>query len=429
MHRLIYASEQHQSKALSVHDALKPLFQDIEYSRVFKVEAERPCCFKISHNQGKFAIDTSYYVGVDWVIKDKASIYIQSKLDEDNTQVDVLGMLMESLEAPENLEHLESLFEVDYDTSWIPVPQEKDLLSPFLIVQFLKLLQHIVKKGLKKSYYTVQENLANRVKGKILVGRQLKENIFKNRQTNTVCEYQEFGVNCEENRFLKTVLSFVKAYVYQSETYFTSKQKLVLTQMLNFCEPAFHNVESLKNKHKEVKARRNIFFKDYEEAIRIGHYILKRFSYNISKVSTTASVTPPFWIDMSKLFELYVYRKLKDLFSTVDAVSYHDKYSGGKETDILIKTDGYKAIVDCKYKSQYKDHNPSLEDKRQLAGYTRLKSVYKKLKIPYNEVVDGIIVYSHQESPNYLLKEDLHRKRIEEYISFYKVGISLPVVK
>ena len=113
MHRLIYVAEQHQSKALSVHDDLKPLFQNFEYSRVFKIEAERPCCFKISHNQGRLAIDTSYYVGVDWVIKDKASIYVQSKLDEDNTQVDVLGMFMESLEAPESLEHLESLFEVD----------------------------------------------------------------------------------------------------------------------------------------------------------------------------------------------------------------------------------------------------------------------------------------------------------------------------
>ena len=48
-------------------------------------------------------------------------------------------------------------------------------------IQFLNLLKSIVRKGLKKSYYKVQENLNNKVKGKILVSTHIKQNIFKKR--------------------------------------------------------------------------------------------------------------------------------------------------------------------------------------------------------------------------------------------------------
>ncbi len=75
-------------------------------------------------------------------------------------------MLIDSLEAPENLDHLDNLFDVEYDSPWITIPEQKDLLSPILIVQFLKLVQRIVRKGLKKSYYRVTENIDSHVKGK-----------------------------------------------------------------------------------------------------------------------------------------------------------------------------------------------------------------------------------------------------------------------
>lgn len=428
MHRLIFASEQHQAKMLSVGDHLKPYFINKEYVKVFRLKEETELCFRISHESGEFLIDSSYFIGADWIVQDEVALYIEPKLNDGLQEIDFLGMLMESLDAPENFEHLNSLFDVDYNASWLTIPQKKDLLSPLLIVQFLKLLQSIVKKGLKKSYYTIQTNLTNKIKGKVLVGRQIKENVLKNRLTKTVCEYQEFGFNFEENKFLKTVLSFVKTYVYQSNTYFSEQQKSNLIAILNFCSPAFHTVEELENLHGEIKIQRNVFYKDYQEAFRIGQYILKRFSYNVSRTSSTTCFTPPFWIDMSKLFELFVFKKLKYVFPSPDSVTYHDRFMGRKETDILIKVKGYESVVDCKYKPQYKNHSPSLEDKRQLAGYTRLKGVYKKLNLPYDQVVKGLIVFSHQSCPSNFTEEEVYKERIEEYISFYKLGISLPVV-
>lgn len=71
------------------------------------------------------------------------------------------------------------------------------------MVQFLNVLKSIVRKGLKKSYYKVQENLTNKVRGKVLVGTHIKQNIFKNRLTQNYCEYQVFGEDNPENKFLK----------------------------------------------------------------------------------------------------------------------------------------------------------------------------------------------------------------------------------
>ncbi len=98
---------------------------------------------------------------------------------------------------------------------------------------------------------------------------------------------------------------------------------------------------------------------------------------------------------MSKLFELYVFGKFRKRFPERGALTYHDDFRGGKQTDIIIRAKGFKCVIDCKYKPQYENNAPSLADKRQLAGYTRLKSVYNKLEVSYEKLIPGLIIYSH----------------------------------
>ncbi|MBL0146075.1 MAG: hypothetical protein IPP48_10150 [Chitinophagaceae bacterium] len=89
------------------------------------------------------------------------------------------------------------------DATEVPIEQVEDLLSPLLIVKFLNTLAAIVRKGLKKSYYKKQQNLNSRIKGKILVSQNIKQNILKNKFTSTFCQFEEFGINSLENRLLK----------------------------------------------------------------------------------------------------------------------------------------------------------------------------------------------------------------------------------
>lgn len=427
MYLLLYFSEHYQHKSIGKEcDFIKEFLSQPIYQKAFFHKPEM-LCFKVIPNVDSVSVETKYFVGVDWLITEKIAVYVEPKLNEES-QVDFLGMLLSSLETTENMQHLDGLFHVEYDKPWIEIPVQKDILSPILIVQFLKHVQKIVRKGLKKSYYKITENLNSRVKGKILVSAQIKQNVLKNRSTHTVCNFQEFGINSEENQFLKYVLKFVSSYLSQRQHFFCKEQRLQLQNLLNYCSAAFEHVAELKHIHQKVILSKNVFYKEYEEALKIGNYILKRFSFNINKASSSQTTTPPFWIDMSKLFELYVYRKLKEIFPDQNSISYHDKYSGGKETDILIHTEGYKCVIDCKYKPQYHNDTVSLDDKRQLAGYTRMKSVYKKLGIAEDKIVKGVIIYSHQECVNSFHLYDFFKdeNKIDEYVDFYKIGIRLP---
>ncbi len=258
MAELVYISEQHVRKHLdSLSDEIKAVLVDAQYTKAFHHKTDL-LCFGIYKDEQTISVDSNYFIGVDWIVPQKAAIYVEPKLNKESREVDFLGMLLTSLEATENLNHLDGLFHVDYDQPWITIPTQKDLLSPILIIQFLKLTQRIVRKGLKKSYYRVTENLNSKVKGKILVGEQIKENIVKNRLTNTICNYQYYGINNPENQFLKLVIQFVSSWLSTNE-YFLGSQ---LLSLLQYCRPAFEHVAILDNKHQKIHCKKIHFIKN-----------------------------------------------------------------------------------------------------------------------------------------------------------------------
>jgi 5-methylcytosine-specific restriction enzyme subunit McrC len=163
--------------------------------------------------------------------------------------------------------------------------------------------------------------------------------------------------------------------------------------------------------------------------LKFAKHILKRYGYNISTAHSTVVKTPPFWIDMSKLFELYVFSKLKERFSHNKEVTYHKKFNY-LEPDFIIKSrDGLvKMIVDAKYKPQYQNGNISTEDIRQISGYARLKKVYEFLEFEKDKIIDCLVIYSNQTANRTDFKEDhFSLEEEKEYHRFYKIGIELPV--
>lgn len=159
-------------------------------------------------NQYSCSISSSYYIGLDCFPNLGANVYIEPKINNEEKQVNYVQTLLDSLKEPEKFEHLDGLISTKFNDEWIEIDKQlQSLLTPFLIAQFLSVVKDLVKKGLKKSYYEKVENLNNKVKGKVLVGQQIKQNILKNRYTKTICKFQEFGFDIELNQFLKFVLA------------------------------------------------------------------------------------------------------------------------------------------------------------------------------------------------------------------------------
>ena len=409
-----------------------PFEKDFFYQYTRKFKKEKIDCFRIYSDavNKTHSIANSYFIGVDWIIEKEKAIYIEPKLNNNSTeQTDYLRMLFSALKHPEVAKHTDDLFEIKWDKTPIEIEQDQDLLTPLLVVQYLRLVKEIVRKGLKKSYYKVENNLYPKVKGKVLVSQTIKQNLVKNKPLHTYCSYDEFGLNGLENRLLKKALVFIQRYLpniknLQSEKY--------TTEIFNYINPAFEFVSEEVNLHDIKHTKTNAFYKEYEEAIRLAKLILKRFGYNISKTQDKKITTPPFWIDMSKLFELYAFGLLKDCYG-INAL-YGDKeakLSFGLP-DYLITKDGSKCIADAKYKLVYnKDGNYDIDNIRQLSGYARDKKVIDILNVDIDKIIDCVIIYpleNYNKDPDGFKIDIKQSKDVGNFIQFKKIGIPIPIV-
>ncbi len=381
-------------------------------------------CVAISPGEnGYHHVQLSYFIGVDWINSEKA-IYVEPKLNEGSKQTNYLKMLFDALKHPEVAEYCGELFDIKFTEPYIEIQRQQDLLTPLLVVQFLHIVKEIVRKGLKKSYYKVEQDLRNRIKGKILVGQTIKHNLVRNKPLNIICSYEEFGLNGIENRLLRKALTFVQRYLPTINVHFAK----YTAEVFNYINPAFEKVSEEVNLNDIKHTKTNAFYKEYGEGIHLAKLILKRFGYNISNTQEQEKVkTPPFWIDMSKLFELYTLGLLKDRFGSGVIYHYRRNYN---ELDYLLNKDGFQMVIDAKYKKKYKD-SYKIEDIRQVSGYARLKSVYDELGKNYNEVNDCLIIYpdqidGHIDLKGIDFKDDKYK--IEQFVQFYKIPIRLPLV-
>jgi 5-methylcytosine-specific restriction enzyme subunit McrC len=354
----------------------------------FKGETNRPC-LSISINEEHVSIESSYYIGLGWLRPWDKPVLIEPKVNSDSKKLDHIKMLVEALKEPENLNHLDGLMDIHFDEEWIPVEGDYEVsLTPFLVAQFLMTVRSIVRKGLKKEYYSVTENLQSRIKGKVLVSQQIRDNVVRNRLTNTVCSYQEFGVDSAANRFLKYVLKYVSTQLHNFQE---KSLKDTLIEPLTYCLGGFQTVSDEKFYQFKQKEN-NPLYREYNIAIQLGNQILQLMDHNLTKTSEVKKIYPPHWIDMSKLFELYVFKKLREKFTGYQSVQYHVK-ANYQELDFLINDGDFKAVVDAKYKPRYKSGNPSMEDARQISGYARMNKIYSILKVSDNQLIPAYIIY------------------------------------
>jgi 5-methylcytosine-specific restriction enzyme subunit McrC len=395
-----------------------------DYSKTLTRKKEEQLCFSLRYNKDleDYKIDTSYMIGVDWIVNKELSIYVQPKLNTEVTQIDYLGMLFEALQEPENFKHLNNLYTIDFKAPLIPINQQQDMLTPFLFVEFLQVMKQIVRKGLKKSYYKVTKNLNSRVKGKVLINATIKQNHSHQKMLHNVCTFEEFGYNSIENRILKKALLITQSAVNN----LNGCNTVDLKHVFNYVKPAFDNVDQNIDIRLVKNTKPNPLFKEYTHAIKLAKIILKRYNYTISKTSEQQFKTPPFWIDMTKLFELYVYKKLREICPLKDEVKYHITINR-QEPDFILNKQELKMVIDAKYKPRYRYNGLSMDDARQISGYARMKKMYDELNVSdYSKVLECLVIYPDQKNGIELDKENLRKYPFEKYVMFYKYGIKLP---
>ena len=399
----------------------------------FKLPNRDECCYVVWKDNESYKIRTHYFIGVDRIKSDVKPIYVEPKrnfgYENDNIrEVDYLKMLFTCLKHTEVANNIGKMVMIKWDEPTIEINQIKDVLTPFIIMDFLNVIRAIVKKGLKRSYYKTTKTLNGRIKGKLLVKQTMQIHLSKGNMLHNVCSFDEFGVDNKENRLLKKAIEFVKSYMSSSPL---MKDAHAVSDIINFVSPVFESVSSDIEVEDIKQMKSNTLFKEYDKGIRLAKMILRRFSYNISNTVKQKIATPPFWIEMPILFELYVLSMLRDRFK--DSVHYHTK-TYGNELDFLLKGDNNNNnnnwVIDAKYIPSWK-WGVVTDNVRQVSGYARLKKVYTTLGIEYPAEIKCLIIYPDIEDgvtsfDNVNFADEVNE--LKAYHGVYKLGVKIPVI-
>lgn len=371
----------------------------------------------------------SYFIGADWLNeKEGLSVVVHPK--KEMAKVDYFKMFMTCLENDLSTDYFSLIYGIDCERRYVNCTELQDQVTPLLLIHYLTVLKRLTKRGLRKDYVLQEENLQCKVKGRVLAGDNLRMNVIGRRLDRCCCSFHEYTVDSQENRLLKKALLFTSRFIRKLSSH---DSYVKLSSLTNSLLTQFENVGDEIEVYQIKRVATNRLFKDYNEAVILAKQILKRFGYSIEKINKKGSGTPVFWIDMSRLYEVYVYGLLNEAYGKqilFQVPGYHQCAAD------FIKLDE-KLIIDTKYKPRYEKGNTGIiEDIRQISGYARDEKIISHLNDVRHEteVYPCLIIYPEKQDPNdveitqFNHEENLlqQARKINGFQNFYKLGVRLP---
>ena len=371
----------------------------------------------------------SFKIGAEWMERDKPLV-VTAKRGMEN--IDFLRMFMTCFTSDLAVDSFAEIYKIDLDKPAIKAPGLNSIVSPLIVLHFLGVVNRI--KSLKKGYVHRQENL-KKVKGHIKLLKNERTNIASKRYDRIYCEYDEYSVDIPENRILKKALQFSLGLIKSmssNQTAYPEVKRLILRNLAKF-----DNVGDDVSIYSIGQTHSSKLFREYAEAIRLAKIILRHFDYSITKVGEHEDKVPPFVLDMSLLYEHYVYGLLYE--------AYHEKisYQFSGETgfpDFLYRSRDFKAILDTKYIPKYEKTKLDTYVVRQLSGYSRDLSVLKYLG--YKDIdeeaptppVPCVIIYPTEGQRIFnpfkdKTLQEICTQKVKNLSMFYKLDVPVPTIK
>lgn len=363
----------------------------------------------------------SYKIGAEW-IDEQESLIVTTKHKME--RIDFVRMFMTCFTSDLSLASFSTIYKIYIDKPSIKAPALQSVVSPLLVLHFLGVVSRI--KELKKGYVSRSENL-KKVRGRISILKNERQNIAIRRYDRVFCEYDEYSADIPENRLIKKALLFSQRLLQGLNERSAAVAKLRLNKSLALFREVSDKVEI-----KQVKRlRAHKLFTNYNEAIRLAKLILRLFDYNISKVGSHEGKVVPFWLDMSLLYEHYVYGLLHEAYR--ERITYQFKGETGYP-DFLYKSKEYKAILDTKYIPKYEEKSPDKDVVRQLSGYGRDLRILAHLEYKEASPIPCIIIYPKEgkRKNNPFLGNNLRMlcgESSKDFLEFYKIEVSLPTIR
>ncbi len=244
-------------------------------------------------------------------------------------------------------------------------------LYELFIAMYIREVQKLIKRGIKSSYVTMEENL-NCLKGKILFSENIKRNLAHNERFYV--RYEDYNLHTPENKLIKATLEKLLRL-----TTSTKNAKDIMQLLL-----PFEMIESSKNYDsdfaKVVIDRNN---EDYRLLILWARVFLynKSFTTFSGDINSRAILFP-----MGVVYESYVAKEIKKTFTPYgwDVFVQDHRYHLFTESnnnrfalrpDIVIKKQDKTIVLDTKWKrlvnNRVKNYGILQADMYQMYAYSK----------------------------------------------------------
>ena len=366
---------------------------------------------------------SSYYIGLSEI--NGQHIQVLPKLEN----LDFMSLFSFALLYQPSSEYFSSCYDINWEKEIYASTELYNILTPLLVMQYLNILDKLVGKGLKRDYITIEENLHSKIRGKLRPIANWRKNEIKKKEDYFYCQYQVFSANIPVNRLLKKALdiSFLLLGNVRSRSrnmtglaFLSSKMKLI---------EAFKNIDSnvrLESIWNYKLDKHNMY---YSEAIKLAKCIIRHQDNALTDGSGKKKV-PLFWIDMSRLYEVYVLGILQTHYP--NNILFQVKGSYGTQCDYLHIGEGI--VLDAKYKLWYSSYNgrrghvdSMIADIREISAYARDE---RFLNLMNNNVSTPkcVIIHPDEETTNLgaVLSDSVKNNKVEGYRDFYRLSIDLP---
>lgn len=368
---------------------------------------------------------SSYFIGATKI--NEQPIEVLPKIEN----LDFMSIFSFALLYQPSSDYFSKCYDIKWDDEILASTESYNILTPLLVIRYLSVLEKLVGKGLKRDYITIEDNLRSKIKGKIKPIVHWRRNILKKREDYFYCQYQVFTADIPVNRLLKKALEISFSLLENIR----SRSRSINMTGLSFLSSKIKLLDAFRNIGNDVKpeAVKNYKFDKlnmyYSEAINLAKNIIRHQDNALTKNSQQKKV-PLFWIDMSRLYEVYVLGLLQSHYP--NQILFQVKGSYGTQCDYIHTGEGI--VLDAKYKLWYTSSDERrihkddmIADIREISAYARDECFLKLIK---KDVISPICIIIHPDKETTFLGEKLSNSilnnKIEGYRDFYRLGINLP---
>ena len=361
------------------------------------------------HRRGQ-KIYSGNFIGAVWIGEGdyRAPLVVSSKFEN----LDYLQMYLDCAADKKVGARLGNCFSIWPEQSSIEA--DDAVFSELIVCAFLRELNDLCRRRLRRYFTTEEANLFGKVKGKIMLARQLRDNIPRARAANVWCRYNTASPDFLENRVLRAALEKSAKFLARPQM----RKKLDLPRRwIAAARVSLAGVSVEKIFVRDFAClRKTGVFAPYQRPLQLARMVLQTLGGDPRAKFEMPKCVAPFALNSAKLFERYAELCLREKYPGLQASKEGKNIPGddaGFNVSIrpdfwLPKTDGSPArIIDAKYKEISLETAPKRDDVYQLVAYSRHRNfVEDRLKCDRADEIKLELVYPETEKSETREKSD-----------------------